>query len=206
MANPLHDDIVSCNECALRKLQEPIIDDEPKGDNIIMFVDLSAIKVRDARSPLARPFSLLTPTGKILARAEEALSEHGFSFYHTNLVKCPPLDNGHLRNPTNYETEACFDNLLMEIDYYLPTAVFLMGQGVYMPVLNLLGLTFRQWSGYYFEIYTAEDICYIPTWHPEYINLQQKRNINTYIDGLINAVKRCDPAAFEPKPKARSRW
>ena len=201
--NPLHDDIAICQECALHRNQAPILDDEPPGDNIVMFVDLSAIKVRDMRSPLARPLTAFTPYGKIIAQAEAELSPFGFSFYHTNLVKCPPLDGNHLRNPTGYEVEACFDNLLLEIDYYLPKAIFLLGQEVYMPVMQLLDTPFRQWSGYYYEIYTIEDLYYIPTWHPEYINTRQKRNIDTYVEGIVNAVERCDPAAFEQKPRFR---
>lgn len=196
MANALQKDIVSCQECGIRRYQEPILDKDPETDDILMFVDLAPPKVRDPHSDLARPLTPFTPSGKILAMAEEELRQYGYSFYRTNLVKCPPLQGDKPRYPNSYEIEMCLDNLLMEIDYYVPIAVFLLGQNVYMPVLNLLDEPFRNWGGYYFNIYNIDGINYIPAWHPLYIDTYQKKNIPLYIEGIVNAVQRCDPEMF----------
>ena len=66
----------------------------------------------------------------------------------------------------------------------------MLGQGVYMNVLPLLGLSHRKSYGYYFNIYEHNGFKYIAAPHPGTLD-KLRDNIPLYMEGIASAVRRC---------------
>jgi DNA polymerase len=127
------EEISKCKKCKLCKNQRPLLDKNNSCD--IMWVGLSAKKVEDINKTI--PLCNDTNSGKIIEKIENKLND--FRFYKTNLVKCLPLDkNNKLRYPTIEEMNSCIENLLLEINYFKPKIIFVLGKKHTISYINIL--------------------------------------------------------------------
>lgn len=165
--------ILVCRKCNLCKNQLPLIDNSLKCD--IMMVGLSAKKVNDVNKSI--PLQNDTNSGKLIEQIENSIPE--YKFYRTNLVKCLPLDNGKkIRYPNIDEMNKCIDNLLLEITYFKPKIIFLLGRKTYGFVKNYINRN---------KIEIDSAIVYIE--HPSYIYIYKRKYINDYINKVKSLIK-----------------
>ena len=187
----LGDNIRSCHSCGTKKYQLPILDEAPEGDKVIMCVDYAAPLLPPSERNAIPEFDRCFPAGPMLEPALRDLARFGYTFYGSYLLKCPPLTNGVPRKPTRHEITNCFSHLLEEIEAYHPHGVLMLGQGVYMNVLPLLGLPFKKSYGHYFNIYEHQGFKFSAAPHPGSLD-KQRDNASLYMEGIVNAVRRCD--------------
>lgn len=118
--------IGKCNKCPLCNAQKPLMDDYTKAfDKAIMFVGLSA-KVKKYNQEI--PLDSRTRSGRVIDEFENIAHIYGYSVYRTNIVKGTPLDkNTKLRYPNKNEMDACYDNLMKEIELISPQIIVLLG-------------------------------------------------------------------------------
>ncbi len=175
--------ILICNKCSLCCNQKPTLDIE--NSDAIFWVGLSAKK----SSKMLGPLSSETNTGRIIQMIEKDIPN--MVTYKTNLVKCPPLnERGKLRYPTNAEIQTCIKNLDDEIKSLTPKIVFLLGEKVSLAVANYYQEHFEKWRGYKYY-YTDIGGCYfIPIQHPSYIYIYKKRDVQEYISGIRDVIRR----------------
>ena len=171
--NPPKINISKCKNCKLCKNQKPLLDKSTSCD--IMWVGLSAKKVEDIHKTI--PLCNDTNSGKIIEKIENRLNE--FKFYKTNLVKCLPLDkNNKLRYPTTEEMKSCIENLLLEINYFNPKFIFLLGKKTYNFIYK-----------YFVDNNISTDkIYYIE--HPSYIYIYKRKFIENYIEKIKNICQK----------------
>lgn len=153
-----------CKRCDLCKNQIPLTNKKVAAD--VMLVGLSAKIVEDPKN--TPPLSVETNSGKIIRQIEDRFPR--ITFYETNLVKCPPLDNKNkLRYPNLSEKKTCVDNLLQEINVLKPKIVFALGKEVYLFLQSYLK-----------DNKTIQDkLIYIE--HPSYIYVYKRKFIEDYI-------------------------
>ena len=186
----LVDKIRACHNCEIRRHQLPVIDEAAEGDKVIICVDYTAPLLPPEERNAPPEFDRCFPAGPMLEPALKDLARFGYSFYGAYLLKCPPLSSGRPRKPSRYELENCFQHLLAEIETFKPVGVLMLGQGVYMNVLPLLGLSHRKSYGYYFNIYEHNGFKYIAAPHPGTLD-KLRDNIPLYMEGIASAVRRC---------------
>lgn len=177
--------ILECNKCNIRKNQIPLLDKIEKAD--ILWVGLSAKKIlSDDEIPLSEQ----TNSGKIIKMAEDCIKKeiNDISFRKTNLVKCLPLDgNQKLRYPNSKEIANCINFLDDEIQNSSAKIVFLLGDKVGKSVEKHLNISFEK-NGYEPIQINHNGVCYFSIFHPSYIWVYKKKEIDDYIEGIKNAV------------------
>lgn len=167
------EEISKCKKCKLCKNQRPLLDKNNSCD--IMWVGLSAKKVEDINKTI--PLCNDTNSGKIIEKIENELND--FRFYKTNLVKCLPLDkNNKLRYPTIEEMNSCIENLLLEINYFKPKIIFVLGKKTY----NFIHKYFANNNIDTSSIYYIE--------HPSYIYIYKRKYIDDYIEKIKNICQK----------------
>lgn len=177
------DCIKNCNKCELHNNQPPLLDNNLEAD--ILWVGLST-KKKMTNDEI--PLSPDTKSGALIKQVEDALGE--ISTYKTNIVKCLPLDaNQKLRYPNRKEIDACFENLITEINQLQPKIVFLLGQKVYSSVERNLGISFSKWEDYDYMYQEKDGVYYVPIQHPSYIAVYKRKYINDYISGICKVVR-----------------
>ncbi|MEG0361770.1 MAG: uracil-DNA glycosylase family protein [Longicatena sp.] len=171
--------ISKCKKCGLCYNQKPLLDNLCKTCDV-MWIGLSAKKVEDVEC--SYPLSNDTNTGEIIAQIEEKIESR--LFYKTNLVKCLPLgDNNKIRYPNKIEIEYCMPNLLDEIIELEPKIIFLLGNLVESSVIDFLKCN----SEYK---YILKKYNFVKLYHPSYIYIYKRRQINNYIDNIVEMVKK----------------
>ena len=167
------EEISKCKKCKLCKNQRPLLDKNNSCD--IMWVGLSAKKVENVNKTI--PLCNDTNSGKIIEKIENKLNY--FKFYKTNLVKCLPLDkNNKLRYPTIEEMNSCIENLLLEINYFNPKIIFVLGKKTY----NFIHKYFVNNNIDTSSIYYIE--------HPSYIYIYKRKYIDDYIEKIKNICQK----------------
>ena len=167
------EEISKCKKCKLCKNQRPLLDKNNSCD--IMWVGLSAKKVEDINKTI--PLCNDTNSGKIIEKIENNLEN--FKFYKTNLVKCLTTDkNNKLRYPTIEEMNSCIENLLLEINYFNPKIIFVLGKKTY----NLIHKYFVNNNIDTSSIYYIE--------HPSYIYIYKRKYIDDYIEKIKNICQK----------------
>ncbi len=180
----MNENIISCQKCGLCKNQPPLLDIKKKSQ--VMWVGLSAKKKTDEKEC---PLSSITNSGRLIQQIEEAYTDSTLVTYRTNLVKCLPLDSKHkLRYPNKTEIDACFSNLITEIDSISPKIVFLLGKNVYSAIDRHFKLSFEKWDGYNYCYKEKSGIYYVPIHHPSYIHVYKRKEIDEYIAGVIKII------------------
>lgn len=182
----MFEEIKKCQKCELCKNQPPLMD--TKTDCQIIWVGLSAKRKKTVNET---PLSPETNTGKLIKQIEEAFLDLELELrtYKTNLVKCVPLnEQGKLRYPNQSEIKMCFEHLKNEIDTLSPKIVFLLGEKVYSSVGKKLKLSFEKWNGFDFFYKEKDGVYYVPIYHPSYIHVYKKKNIDEYIAGIIKVI------------------
>lgn len=186
----IEEKIRACRECSIRNYQPPVLDEPPGEGKLVMCVDFAPPLLLQANGELPA-FDRCFPAGPLLEPALRELVRFGYVFYGSYLLKCPPLQNGVPRKPHHYELSNCFRHLQEEIRTYRPLAVLLLGHGTYLNVLSLLGLEYKKSYGYYFNLYPHEGTNYIPVIHPAQLDKTPGAPPSLYMEGIVNAVKRC---------------
>lgn len=170
--------IRSCNKCSIRCNQQPLI--QKRKSSKIIWVGLSAVSATKLFDE--EPLSKFTRSGALINDIEEMYDKA--SFYRTNLVKCLPLDkSGKIRYPNKEEIENCIEYLEMEIKYFKPEIVFLLGKMVAKSVLkkfvdvsySALNKDFE-----YEEFKDHQDVKFIPIHHPSYMLIYKRKYIDNY--------------------------
>lgn len=160
-----------CQNCGLCKNQSPLLDHTCEGD--ILWVGLSAKRVKCIDDN--RPLGFDTNSGMILEMVEKKSQR---KFYHTNLVKCLPLDQqGKLRYPTDGEMEACILNLFEEIQYINPQIVFTLGNQVDSFIRS-----------YIKKNRLATNTNFIKIKHPSYIYVYKRKFIDEYVNDILRLI------------------
>ena len=157
--------ITKCNKCDISCNQKPLVENMKKSD--IMFLGISA-KMKETENEM--PLSENTNSGKLIKKIEERLVEenHNISCYRSNMVKCVPLnEDGKIRYPDNLEIENCIENLEYELNIVKPKLVVFLGRLV--------------------EKYLKKKIIelgynVITIYHPSYIYVYRKKEIEKYIE------------------------
>lgn len=154
----------NCNLCEIRRNQNPIYEDIKPCD--VMWVGLSAVKIDNSgRTPL----NPNTRSGSLIKEIEDRLQ--GFTFFHTNLVKCFPSDDGmKIRYPNIQEMKNCKTNLKTEIELVKPKIIFALGNIVH---------DFMKKSGF-------KNI--VKLQHPSYILIYRIKYKLDYIDNIVNTI------------------
>ncbi len=177
---------MNCGNCSLSASQYPLLDAVINAD--VMWVGLST-KLIDGinhQSPLGDD----TNTGKIIFNIESVLPY--ISFYKTNSVKCPPLDNyKKLRYPTASEMDICYSNLLYEMEMVKPKLILLLGERVATFILRKLKIHDREaYVSYNYKSHMINDVIYVPVHHPSYIRIYKFKELAKYEQGIINIISR----------------
>lgn len=177
------DNILNCKKCSLYQNQLPLLDFQRNSK--IFWVGLSAkLSKFDDEIPL----SYNTNTGKLIKKIEDSL--HDIPTYKTNIVKCVPLNNKNkLRYPNKVEIDTCFSNLLTEINELSPTIVFLLGEKVYSSVERHFNIKFKKWTDFDYVYTLYNGIYYIPIHHPSYIHIYKKKQIDEYVNSIVDVTK-----------------
>ena len=178
-------DTKQCKTCNLCKTQEPLLDRHKRAD--VMWVGISAKQVEDIKT--TRPLSEESNSGKILGKIESNSEE--LQYYRTNLVKCPPLtDSGKLRYPNLNEQEACYSNLIGEIDTVKPKVVFMLGLKVSNFLLSKNDIKVDGFeSGFNYTGYNVSGIHYVPVHHPSYVYVYKRKKMNAYVNAIKSVIK-----------------
>lgn len=177
------DSIKACEKCGLCNNQKPLLDQVRKCE--IVWVGLSAKKVENTESSI--PLSPNTNSGSLINQVEYFYND--IKTYRTNIVKCLPLDNNKkLRYPETEEINACFQNLIVEINEVTPKLVFLLGEKVSKAIQKNLGITFPKSKDYNYSWKEYNHIYYISIHHPSYISVYKRKYMQSYIDGIRNVI------------------
>ncbi len=175
--------IMNCKKCGLCQHQAPLLDKAKVCQ--VFWVGLSAKKVK---SDDEKPLSPTTNSGSILSSVEERCE--GVGMYRTNLVKCPPLDEGgKLRYPNKGEIEFCLPNLGLEIDELAPQIIFLLGGKVIDAISEHYSLVFDKWNEFEYTIKKFKNMYFVPVHHPSYIYVYRRKRINEYVNGLEQIIR-----------------
>ncbi|MDJ1502050.1 uracil-DNA glycosylase family protein [Xanthocytophaga agilis] len=170
-----------CNLCGLYLNQFPVLD-KSKNPNVF-WVGLSAVQFDEdqiTRQPLASD----TRSGALIEAIENLLIDK-ISFYKTNLVKCLPLKEGKIRYPLEHEMEKCFPNLEIELNFFQPDIVFLLGKQVATFVLKKKGITNITLSDEFkYSSILINNITFIPIHHPSYIQVYKQSKKDLYIESI----------------------
>lgn len=180
----IHKTITSCKNCSLCSNQTPLIHNNCSAE--VFWVGLSAVKTENR---FDMPLSETTNSGKLLYRIESRFNSE--SFYRTNLVKCLPLDDhSKIRYPVTTEMKNCFSNLTLELNYFKPKLVFLLGKPVAAFVLNKYGIRdFSLDNEYDYTVYQIENTVFVPVHHPSYILVYKRKFVETYIHGIQSIIE-----------------
>lgn len=172
----------TCEKCNLCKNQQPLLDDMKKCQ--VFWVGLSAKMVT---ADDERPLSPTTNSGKLICNVEEQCS--GIETYRTNLVKCVPLDERQkLRYPNKREMDLCFPNLENEIKELFPRIVFLLGDKVATTISKQFNINFNRWDNFNYTFKEHNGTYYIPIHHPSYIYVYKRKQIESYINGILKII------------------
>lgn len=176
--------INNCNNCNLCLNQYPLLDKKKFSD--VMWVGLSAKKVKNLFIEI--PLDKNTNTGKIIENIENLFEN--INFYKTNLVKCLPLDkNNKLRYPNISEMLSCYENLLLEIDFFRPKIIFLLGKTVSNFVLKQQNNNDDNFKKISDNSWIYMNTTYVEIYHPSYINVYKKKDIEIYITNIQNIIQ-----------------
>ncbi len=187
--------ILSCKKCNLYKNQKPLIEKSRKAE--ILILGLSAVKINP--ESICEPLAKDTRTGKFVNSFIKTINK---TVYKTNLVKCLPLDlNEKIRYPTKSEMSSCLNNFRDELKKIEPKVVLLLGKQVAEFVLDK-PIEFPKLKDniYEYQLIEKDNIMFIPTHHPSYINkmkkevrdlwaLKLKEDINNKIDEIFYITK-----------------
>lgn len=172
----------------LYKNQLPLIDFY-NGCCDVFFVGLSAKKVNNILEDV--PLSSDTTSGRLILEIEKDFLN--LSFYHTNLVKCLPIDfnSNKIRYPLKHEKKACIDNLFTEILLLKPKIVFLLG----CEVINTIFDKYKQkkkncLTNFNYKVLEINDIKFVGIHHPSYISVYDKKNKAKYIESIKKEIKK----------------
>jgi uracil-DNA glycosylase len=163
----------------------------------VMWVGVSA-------KPRSTSLDPRTPTGRVVSRIEERLSQ--VRFYRTNLVKCPTTDpSGRMRVPVAEEIQRCLALLRSEIDRVRPCVVVGLGTVVSRALFEWAGGDW-EFNGFgnriRYRVYSSPQISLLPVHHPSYMLVYRRRKIEHYIDCIARAIH----GAVSPfSPVARNR-
>ena len=115
----------------------------------------------------------------------------GLDCYYTNLVKCLPLMDGKLRYPTEPELDVCFGNYELELRTLGPRKVVLLGKQVSEFVASRMGLRFRRMKAGDLEFETAQAgiIEYLSAYHPSYVLIYKRRQLDDYKRSILSFIK-----------------
>lgn len=171
----------NCKDCCLCNNQEPMFDKKKHAD--IMWVGLSA-KIKENEDD--KPLSANTKSGILISEIEERIPE--FTTYKTNIVKCPPIENGKLRYPTNEEISYCIGNLESEFMEVKPRVVFLLGNLVADAIGKHFSLNFRKHEGYDYSYTTYQDMFFVPIHHPSYIHVYKRKHTHKWMDAVTGII------------------
>ncbi|MDD2208038.1 MAG: uracil-DNA glycosylase family protein [Bacilli bacterium] len=176
----MKDNIKKCKKCSLYLNQSPLIQEKSKGD--ILWLGLSAKKISDKAEPLSNN----TNTGKIIEMIESKIK---YKTYKTNLVKCLPLNNDNkLRYPTLLEKNACYSNLALEIKSLKPKIIILLGSDVADYIAKKLNIEIAKPINYNFGLIKYNNIFYIHIYHPSYIYVYKKKELNLYTNAVVDII------------------
>ena len=178
--------IHKCEKCNLHKNQKPLLDVAKKCK--VMWVGLSAKKIKENDATDYIPLSPSTNTGKLIKEIEDMCPY--VTTYKTNLVKCLPLNENKLRYPSIREMELCFSNILIELKNISPQLVFLLGKQVQSAFEKHLNIKFQQnMNDFLYEIKYINGINYISIHHPSYICVYKKSHRKIYINSVKNIIE-----------------
>lgn len=153
----------------------------------IMFVGLSAkqTKQSDDRKLLA-PLSSQTNSGKIIDLL--SLKFKDLLTYKTNLVKCAPLNNQNkLRYPNENEMENCFNLFQHELNQVKPLVVVMLGKQVSHFLIKKFEIDAKKGHKVPFlTSYVHNQMLFIETYHPSYMQIYQHKNISDYIEQIYD--------------------
>ncbi|MDD2504870.1 MAG: uracil-DNA glycosylase family protein [Bacilli bacterium] len=173
--------IKECKNCGLYLNQTPLIETKHQCD--IFFVGLSAKRIKSKKEV---PLSSSTNSGKIIENIENKIN---LTTYKTNLVKCLPLDEkNNLRYPNLSEKNACFDNLQLEIKTLKPKIIFLLGSEVASFIAKKINIHLTKPEGYNFGFIKHSGIYYVHIYHPSYIYVYKRKELDFYINGVIDVI------------------
>lgn len=175
-----------CKACKLYLNQFPLYDNKTNAD--IFWVGLSAVQIDDHNKKNI-PLSPTTKSGQLIYTVEESCS-NDYTFYKTNLVKCLPLNENKIRYPELMEMNKCYPNLLNELDELQPKLVFLLGKQVSDFVLKKNGFPANPLGNdYLYKTYFTGHHYLIPVHHPSYILVYKRKQIDKYVNGIVNIIK-----------------
>ncbi len=188
----IHKTITSCKSCSLCCNQTPLIHNNSNAE--VFWVGLSAVKTENM---FDMPLSETTNSGKLLYRIESQFNSE--SFYRTNLVKCLPLDDqSKIRYPVTTEMKSCFSNLTLELDYFKPKLVFLLGKPVAAFVLNKYGIReFNLDNEFNYTVYQIENTVFVPVHHPSYILVYKRKLVELYILRIQSIIEKINDESVE---------
>ena len=174
--------------------QSPLIHNNSSAE--VFWVGLSAVKTENK---FDMPLSESTNSGKLLYRIENRFNSE--SFYRSNLVKCLPLDDrSKIRYPVTMEMKSCFSNLTLELDYFKPKLVFLLGKPVAAFVLNKYGIKdFSLDNEFNYTVYQTENTVFVPIHHPSYILVYKRKLVELYIHGIQSIIEKTNDESVEIK-------
>ena len=174
--------IRGCRKCGLCNNQRPLLQ-RIKTRPRVFFTGLSAVASIETED---EPFSAATRSGQLIREIGE-----GLDCYYTNLVKCLPLKDGKLRYPTERELEVCFGNFELELKTLNPGKVVLLGKQVSEFVADKLSLKFKRAKAGDLEFQTArvEAVEYLSAYHPSYVLIYRRRQLDHYKRGIISFIK-----------------
>jgi uracil-DNA glycosylase len=179
----IHKNITSCNNCTLCNNQSPLIHNNSSAE--IFWVGLSAVKTENK---FDMPLAASTNSGKLLYNIETPF--HSDLFYRTNLVKCLPLDDKNkIRYPITSEMKNCISNLLLEIQYFKPKLIFLLGKPVASFVLHHFGIKdFVLDNEFNYSTFIIKNTVFVPIHHPSYILVYKRKKVDIYIKGIQSMI------------------
>lgn len=172
-----------CQACGLYCHQKPLT--EPLRASEVVCVGLSA-KLSSCKDEI--PLDPRTISGHLIAQIEKAV---GSTFYKTNLVKCVPLDETDmLRYPTNDEMARCIPHLKGEIEEVQPKVVLLLGNKVASGVAKHRNMVTPKFNGYQYQSVEHNGVKYIAIQHPSYIYVYKRKEIQQYIDAVVDIIRK----------------
>jgi DNA polymerase len=175
--------ISTCQNCNLCQNQKPLLDKQKISD--VLWVGLSAKEVENVNKNI--PLSNDTNTGKIIESIENAFTN--IYFYKSNLVKCLPLDdNNKIRYPEKNEMDACFSNLLLEIEMLNPKIVFLLGNKVGDFVKRKFKNKAFQKSISKKLLNILDSTIFETVYHPSYIHIYKSKQKHIYIENIQEKI------------------
>lgn len=131
----------------------------------IIFIGLSNKKDKE-------PFDITTNSGKII---EKIIANINGECFKLNLVPFAPLNNlGKLRYPTKKEINESIPSLMQKIAKINPDCIVGLGNIVCKELLKI-----KEYKN-----------ILITSFHPSYIYIYKRKQINTYINNLIEEIKK----------------